>query len=79
MMASSNGNIFRVTAHLYGEFTGHQWIPSTKASDAELWRFVWPEEKNSRVNNCEAGDLSHNRIHYDVTVTVQLILSLLSD
>ena len=25
-------------AFLYGEFTGHQWIPHTKASDAELWR-----------------------------------------
>ena len=39
MMASSNGNIFRVTGHLYGEFTGHRWIPHTKASDAELWCF----------------------------------------
>ena len=27
MMASSNGNIFRVAGHLYGEFTGHPWIP----------------------------------------------------
>ena len=77
MMTSSNGNIFRVTAHLSGEFTGLQWIPSTKASDAEL--FVWSEEKNIRVNNCEAGDLSRNRVHYDVTVTVQWILTLLSD
>ena len=25
MMTSSNGNIFRVTIHLCGEFTGHQW------------------------------------------------------
>ena len=37
MMTSSNGNIFRVTGPLCGEFTGHQWIPHTKASDAELW------------------------------------------
>ena len=36
MMASSNGNIFRVTGHLCGEFTGHRWIPRTKTSDAEL-------------------------------------------
>ena len=28
--ASSNENIFRVTGPLYGEFTGHQWIPVTK-------------------------------------------------
>ena len=36
MMTSSNGNIFRVTGHLGGEFTGHRWIHHTKASDAEL-------------------------------------------
>ena len=41
MMTSSNGNIFRVTGHLCGEFTGHRWIPRTKASDAELWCFLW--------------------------------------
>ena len=41
MKTSSNGNIFRVTGHLCGEFTGHRWIPHTKASDAELWRFLW--------------------------------------
>ena len=35
-MTSSNGNIFRVTGHFCGEFTGHRWIPCTKASDAEL-------------------------------------------
>ena len=39
MMTSSNGNIFRVTGHLCGEFTGPRWIPCTKASDAELWCF----------------------------------------
>ena len=37
MMTSSNGNILRVTGPLCGEFTGHRWIPLTKASDAELW------------------------------------------
>ena len=39
MMASSNGNIFRVTGLLCGEFTSHRWISRTKASDAELWCF----------------------------------------
>ena len=39
-MTSSNGNIFRVTGHLCGEFTGLRWIPRTKASDAELWCFL---------------------------------------
>ena len=39
MMTSANGSIFRVTGPLRGEFTGHQWIPPAKASDAELWFF----------------------------------------
>ena len=37
----TNGNIFRVTGHLCMEFTGPRWIPHTKASDAELWCFLW--------------------------------------
>ena len=41
MMTSSNENIFRVTGPLCGEFTGHRWIPRTKASDAELWCCLW--------------------------------------
>ena len=39
-MTSSNGNIFRVTSHLCGEFTGHRWIPRTKASDTEFDVFL---------------------------------------
>ena len=39
-ITSSNGNVFRVTWPLCGEFTGHRWIPLTKASDAELWFFL---------------------------------------
>ena len=45
MMTSSNGNIFRVTGRLCGEFTGHQWISRTKASNAELWFFFDPRLK----------------------------------
>ena len=41
MITSSNGNIFRVTGSLCGEFTGHRWILLTKASDAERWCFLW--------------------------------------
>ena len=41
MMTSSNGNIFRVTWPLWGESISHRWIPLTKASDAELWCFLW--------------------------------------
>ena len=67
MMTSSNGNIFRVTGHLCGEFTGPRWIPHTKASDAELWCFLW-SAINGWVNNREAGDLRRHRGHYDVMV-----------
>ena len=41
MMTSSNGNVFCVTGPLCGEFTGHRWIPHTKAGDAEQWCFLW--------------------------------------
>ena len=30
MMTSSNGNIFPIAGLLYGEFTGHRWIPATR-------------------------------------------------
>ena len=63
-MTSSNGNIFRVTGPLCGEFTGPRWIPRTKTSEAELWCLLW------WVNNREAGDLRRYRAHYDVTVMI---------
>ena len=68
MMTSSIGNIFRVTGHLCGEFTGLRWTPRTKASDAELWCFFIFAWMNAWVNNREAGDLRRHRAHYDVTV-----------
>ena len=40
-MTSPNGNIFRITGPLCGEFTGHRWIPLTKTSYAEIWCFLW--------------------------------------
>ena len=46
MMTSSNGNNFRITGPLCEEFTGHRWIPLTKASEAGLRCFLWsaPEQ-----------------------------------
>ena len=46
MVTSSNGNTFRVTGPLWGERTGHRWIPFTKASEAGLLCFLWsaPEQ-----------------------------------
>ena len=45
-MTPSNQNIFRVIDPLWGEFTGHRWIPLTNASDAERRCFLWsaPEQ-----------------------------------
>ena len=57
---------FRITGPLWGEFIGHRWIPRTKASDAELWFFLWSAPWiNGWVNNSEAGDLRRHRAHYD--------------
>ena len=72
MMTSSNGNIFRVTGPLCGEFTGLRWIPRTKASDAELWYFLWSasEQTIEQTTNREAGDLRRHRGHSDVTVII---------
>ena len=65
-MTSSNGNIFRVTGHLCGEFTGDllahlQWCGALMLSLICVWI-------NGCVNNREAGDLRRYRTHYDVTV-----------
>ena len=67
-MTSSNGNIFRVTGPLCGEFTGDRWIPLTKASDAELSCFLWSAHIYGWVDNCDAGGLRRHRAHYDVIV-----------
>ena len=75
VMTSSNGNIFRVTGLLWGEFTGHRWIPLTKASDAELWcYFMICAWRNGWVNNRDAGDLRRHRVHYDVTGCIKAVL-----
>ena len=62
-MTSSNGNRFRVTGPLWGESTGHRWIPLTKASGAELCCFLcaW-------TNGWDIGDLRRHRAYYNVTV-----------
>ena len=67
MMTSSNGNFFlRYRPFVRGI---HRWIPLTKASDAELWCFLWSAPWiNGWVNNREAGDLRRHRAHYDVTL-----------
>ena len=76
MMTSSNGNIFRVTGLLCGEFTGPRWIPCTKASDTELWFFFICAWINDLVNNREASDSKRHRTHYDVIVIIQVLYAL---
>ena len=67
-MTSSNGNLFCVAGPLCEEFTGHRWIPLTKASDAEHWCFLHLCWIDGWVNNREVGDLRRRRAHYDVIV-----------
>ena len=63
-MTSSNGNIFRVSGHLCGEFPTQR--PVTRSFDV----FFDLRLNNGWVNNGEAGDLRHYRAHYDVTLIV---------
>ena len=64
MMTSSNGNIFRVTGPLCRKFTGHRGIPLTKASDAELWYFLWsaPEQRLSKQSRRRRFETSSRSI-----------------
>ena len=69
MMTSSNGNIFHVTGLLWGESTGHRWIPLTKLQ----WRGALVFSLISALthgwaNHRGTGDSRRHRAHYDVTV-----------
>ena len=55
-------------ALLWGETTGHRWIPLTKASDAVLWCFLWSAPEQTQANNRDVGDLRRHHAHYDVIV-----------
>ena len=54
MMTSSNGNIFRVTGHLYGEFTGPRWIPAQRPVTQSLDVFfdLRLNERLSKQSRC---------------------------
>ena len=55
-----------------------RWISHTKASDVELWCFLWSAVWiNGWVNNREAGDLRRHRGHYDVNVMFHFLCNVI--
>ena len=67
MMTSSNGNIFYITGSLCREFTSHRWHKG-QWRGALIFSLICAPI-NGWVNSCEAGELRHHRVHYDVYVT----------
>ena len=63
-MTSSNGNIFRVTGLLCGEFTGHRWIPRTKASDAFAPEQRFSKQSRRRCFAAPSRPLWHNSYEF---------------
>ena len=76
MMTSSNGNRFRVTGPLWWESTGHRWIPLKKASDGELWYFLWsvPEKTvEQTIRTPVIWDATTPKFDFCSTVTVVVL------
>ena len=71
-MTSSNGNIFRVTGPLCGEFTGPGEFPTQRPVTQSFDVFFNLRVNNGWVNNCEADDLRRQRAHYEVIVMEDL-------
>ena len=74
MMTPSNGNIFRVTGHLCGNYRSPvnsphkgQWPVALMFSLICVWINGW-------VNNHKAGDLRRYVAHYDVTAMMAKLL-----
>ena len=67
-ITSSNGNIFRVTGHLCGEFTGDVNYPQKGQWRGALMCSLISARINGWVNNREAGDSKRHRDHYDVII-----------
>ena len=65
-MMTSNGDIFRITGTLCGEFTDDKglWRGALMFPVICVWIHGW-------VNNREAGDLLLHRADYDVTIMTQ--------
>ena len=68
MMTSWNGNIFRVTGHLCGEFTGPGESPAQRPVTQNFLFSLICAWIKGWVNNRKAGDLRRYRVHYDVII-----------
>ena len=68
MMTSSNGNIFRVTGPLCGEFTGPGEFPTQRPVTRSFDVFCELRLNKRLGKQREAGDLRRHRCHYDVIV-----------
>ena len=68
MMTSSNGNIFRITGHLCGEFTGPGEFSAQRPVTRSFGVFFDLRLNNGWVNNREVGDLRRNHAQYNVNV-----------
>ena len=68
MMASPNGNVYRVTSPLCGESTGHRWISLKRPVTRSFGVFLISAWTNVWANNRDAGNLRRHGPHYDVTV-----------
>ena len=75
-MTSSNENIFRVTGHLCGEFTGLRWIPAQRpvTRSFDVFYDLRPNKRLSKHG--EAGDLRRFLAHYDVIVMTYVLIWL---
>ena len=63
MMASSNGNIFRVTGPFCGNSTVTGEFPSKGPETRSFDGFLSVPWINDWVNNCDAGDMRRHRAH----------------
>ena len=90
LIMSSNDNIFRVTGPFWGEFTGHRWIPLTRANDAELWRFLlsapdvpsWRCQDWFKILTADIHSSSMNSmsgLHFTVVISMLYGVSFISD
>ena len=66
MVTSLNGNIFRVTGLLCGEFTDHRWLPVQRPV-TRSFNVFFDLCLNKRLRK-QSGDLRRHRAHYDVPI-----------